>query len=92
MSITVQIVEFIEKLKDNFESVMTSYFEDFNKSMKQRLLIPVSLVEKHYNDVFFLVDYTYVHATIPRVRWLKPFPYEINVDEAFAAITALLAE
>ena len=62
--------------------------------MKQRLRIPVSLVEQYYNDVFFLVDvdYTYVQEAIPRVRWLKPLPYEVNVDEASIAITALLAE
>ena len=35
---------------------MTSYFEDFKKTMKQRLRILVSLVENHVNDVFFLVD------------------------------------
>lgn len=50
-SIVVQIGEFIEKMGDNFESIMTSYFEDFKKSMKQRHGIPVSLVEKHFNDV-----------------------------------------
>lgn len=56
--------------------------------------IPVSLVEQHYNDVCFLVDanYTYVQETIPRVRWLKPLPYEVNVDEAFVTIIALLVE
>ena len=54
----------------NFETLMTSYFEDFKKKMKQRLRIPISLVEKYVNDVFFLVDidYTYIQATIPRVR------------------------
>ena len=41
---------------------MTGYFEDFKKSMKQRLRIPVSLVEKHEKDMFFLVDkdFTYI--------------------------------
>ena len=79
---------------DNFESVMTSYFQDFKKSMKQRLRIPISLVEQHYNDIFFLVDidYTYIQAIVPRVRWLRPLGYEINIDEASVAITALLAE
>ena len=48
----VQIDEFIEQLGENFESVMTSYFEDFNQSMKKRLRIPTSLVEKHYDDIF----------------------------------------
>ena len=33
-SVVVQINEYIEQLGDNFESIMTSYFEDFKKSMK----------------------------------------------------------
>ena len=79
---------------ENFETVMTSYFEDFKKSMKQRMRILVSLVEQHYNDIFFLVDiyYTYIHAAIPRVRWLRPLGYEININEASVAIKALLVE
>ena len=73
---------------------MTIYFENFKQSMKKRLRIPASLVEKHYDDVCFIVDvdYTYVQATTPRVRWLRPLGYEINVDEALAAIIALLAK
>lgn len=56
--------------------------------------IPVSLVEKDYDDVFFLVDinYTYMQVVLPKVRWLKPFPYEINIDEASTTITPLLQE
>ena len=79
---------------ENFETLMTSYFEDFKKSMKQRMRIHVSLVEQYYNDIFFLVDidYTSVQATTPRVRWLRPLGYEINVDESSTTITALLAE
>ena len=62
---------------------MTSYFEDFKKSMKQRLRIPVSPIDKHFNDVCFLVDvdFTYVQASIPMLIWVIPLPYEINVDE-----------
>ena len=73
---------------------MTSYFEDFKQSMKKRLRIPVSLVEKHYDDVCFLVyvDYTFVQAATPRVRWLRPLWYEINIDEASTTITTLLVE
>ena len=33
-SIAVQINEYIEQMGDNFESIMTSCFEDFKKSMK----------------------------------------------------------
>ena len=52
---------------DNFETIMTSYFEDFKKSMKKRLIILVSLVEKNINGIFFLVDidYTYIQAAVP---------------------------
>ena len=55
---------------------MTSYFEYFKKEMKQISRINVSLVKKHYNDVYFLVDadYTYVHEAIQRVIWLRPLP------------------
>ena len=90
----VQVNEYIEQMGANFETIMTSYFEDFKKSMKQRLRIPVSLVEQHVNDICFLVDidYTYIQAAIPRVRWLRPLGYEINIDEASTTITSLLAE
>ena len=71
---------------------MTSYFEDFKKSMKQRMRILVSLVEKYVNDICFLVDidYTYIQAIVPRVRWLRPLGYELDVDQALATITVLL--
>ena len=93
-SVISQVNEYIAQMGDNFEALMTSYFEDFKKAMKQRLRIPASLVEKHVNDVCFLVDidYTYIQAVIPRVRWLRPLGYEVNIDETSAAITALLAE
>ena len=93
-SVAVQIGEYIEQSGENFESLMTSYFEDFKKSLKERLRIPVSLVEKHYDDVCFLmdIDYTFVKATTPRVRWLRPLDYEINVDEASTTITTLFVE
>ena len=79
---------------DNFEAQMTSYFEDFKKSMKQRVRILVSLVEKHINDICFLVDidHTYIEVKIPRVRWLRPLGYELDMHEALATIIALLAE
>ena len=55
-SIAIQINEFIEKKGNNFETIMTSYFENLKKSMKQRLRIRVSLVEQHINEICFLVD------------------------------------
>ena len=33
-----------------------------------------------------------MQATTPRVRWLRPLRYEINLDEASTTITTLLAE
>ena len=57
--------------------------------MKERMRILVSLVEKHVNDICFLVDIDFTY--IPRIKWLRPLGYEINVDEASTTITALLA-
>ena len=81
-SIVVQINEYIEQLGDNFESIMTNYFEDFKKSMKERFRIPKSLVGAHAKDIFFLVDAnnTYAHVVMPRVRFIKALPYEVNID------------
>ena len=51
-------------------------------------------MEQHVNDIYFLVDidYTYIQAAVPRVRWLRPLGYELDVDQALATITTLLAE
>ena len=79
---------------DNFEAQMTSFFDDFKKFMKQRLRMPVFLVEQHVNDICFLVDidYTYIQAIVTRMRWLRTLGYELDIDEASTTITALLAE
>ena len=62
--------------------------------MKGRMRIPIYLVQKNVNNICFLVDidFTYIQATFPRVRWLRPLGYEVNIDEASAAITALLSK
>ena len=56
--------------------------------------IPISLTEKYEKDIYFLVDidYTYIQAVIPRVRWLRPLGYELYIDQALVVITTLLAE
>ena len=89
-----QINDFIAQMGDNFNDQMSIYFDDFKSAMKRRMRIQVSLVEKHVNDICFLVDidYTYIQAVLPRVRWLRPLGYELDVDQASVAITALLAE
>lgn len=73
---------------------MTTFFEDFKQSMKKRPRVPVSVVEKHFNKLFFLVDIdcTYIQAVVPMVRWLRPLGNEINVGEASVAIVSLLAD
>ena len=38
------------------------------------------------------IDYTYIQVFVPRVRWLRPLGYELDVDQASTTITALLAE
>ena len=38
------------------------------------------------------IDYTYIQAVLPRVRWLRPLGYELDVDQASVAITTLLVE
>ena len=93
-AITEKIENMTEKLGDNVNFVTTSYFEYFKKIMKQRSRIQVSLVEKHWNDVCFIVDtnFTHVQEALPRVRWLRPFPYEVNIDETSTTTIALLAE
>ena len=67
---------------DSSDDQMTVYFDDFKSSMKRRMRILVSLVEKHEKDICFLVDidYTYTQEILPRVRWLRPLGYELDVD------------
>ena len=57
-----QINDLIAQLGNNFDSILSSYFEEFKKVMKGRMRIPVSLVEKYVQDICFLVDedYTYI--------------------------------
>ena len=78
----------------SFDNQMSIYFDDFKNEMKKRMRILVSLVSQHENDICFLVDidYTYIQAILPRVRWLRPLGYELDVDQASATITTLLAK
>ena len=93
-TIVDQINDFIAQMGDNLNDQMSIYFNDFKSAMKRRMRIPVSLVEKHVNDICFLVDidYTYIQAVLPRVRWLRPLGYELDVDHVSEAITTLLVE
>ena len=73
---------------------MDKYIKVFKQKMRKRLRIPTSLVIKHYNDVCFVVDIdnTFVQVSKPRKECVKPFHYEIEVDDVSVSIDALLKE
>ena len=73
---------------------MDNYFEVFKEKMNNRFRIPPKVVEDYKDDVCFMVDCdkAYIQPVIPRVAWVKPLPYEINIDEARDIIEALVNE
>lgn len=75
----------------NFDSIMDNYFEDFKERMNNRFRIPPKLVEDYKDDVFFMVDCdrVYLQVVRPRVAWVKPLPYDVNIDETRDIIKAL---
>ena len=50
---------------------------------RNRFRIPKKLVEDYKDDVFFMVDSdkVYIQVVIPRVVWVKPLPYELNIKK-----------
>ena len=46
------------------------------------------------NEIYFLVaiDFTYIQEIIPRIRWLRPLGYELDVDQASTTIKTFLAK
>lgn len=92
--VVYQINEYIVELGDNFESIMDAYFEDFKERMQSRYRIPKQLVEEYEKDICFLVDCDKVHiqAVQPRVAWVKPLSYEVNINETRDIIEALINE
>ena len=79
---------------ENFDSIMDNYFEDFKERMNNRFRIPPKLVEDYKDDVCFMIDCdkVYIQAVRPRVAWVKPLPYEVNIDKARDIIEALVNE
>ena len=92
--ILYQINEFIVEMGKFFDKVMDNYFEDFKERMNNRFRIPPKLVEDYKDDVCFMVDCdrVYIQEVIPRVAWVKPLPYELNIDEERDIIEALVNE
>ena len=62
--------------------------------MNKNFRIPRKLVEDYKDDVCFMVDSdrVYIQAMKPRVVWVKPLPYEVNIDETKDIIKALVNE
>ena len=62
--------------------------------MNNRFRIPKKLVEDYKNDVCFMVDSAklYIQVVRPRITWVKPLGYEINIDETKHIIEALFNE
>lgn len=79
---------------ENFDNVRDNYFEYFKERMNNRFGICPKLVEDYKEDVCFMVDYdrVYIQAVRPRVSWVKPLPYEVNIDETKDIIEALVNE
>ena len=73
---------------------MDSYFEAFKEKMNNRFRIPQKLVEDYKDDICFMVDSdrVYIQAVQPQVVWVKPLPYEVNIDETKDIIEALINE
>ena len=62
--------------------------------MKNRSKIPKKLVEDCKDDICFMVDSDKVYTQVvrPRIVWLRPLSYEVNIDETKNIIEALINE
>lgn len=87
-----QINEYIAEMGENYVSIMDNYFDAFKEKMNNRFSIPKKLVEDYKDDIFFMVDCDKVHiqAIRPRIVWVRPLGYEVNIDETKDIIEALL--
>ena len=79
---------------ENFDSIMDNYFKVFKEKMNNRFWIPPKLVEDYKDDVCFMVDSdrVYIQAVGPRIVWVKPLPYDVNIDETKEIIEELVNE
>lgn len=79
---------------EKFISIMENYFDSFKEKMNNKLRIPNKLVEYYKDDVCFMIDYdkVYIQVVKPRVVWVKPLSYEVNINDTKDMIEALLNE
>ena len=73
---------------------MDAYFESFKEKMQNRFRIPQQLVDEYEEEICFLVDCNkvYIQVVRPRIAWVKPLAYEVNIDETRDIIEALINE
>ena len=76
---------------ENYVSIMDNYFDAFKDKMNNRFRIPKKHVEDLKDDIYFMVDCdkVYIQAVRPRIVWVKPLGYEVNIDETKDIIEAL---
>ena len=64
--------------------------KSFQEEMKQRYMIPPTLVEKYKDELWFMVeiDFTCMEVVVPRVKFIEPMGYEISEEliEGYAQI------
>lgn len=79
---------------ENYINIMENYFNAFKEKMNNRFRIPKKLVEDYKDDVCFMVDSdkVYIQEVRPRIVWVKPLGYEVNIDETKDIIEALINE
>lgn len=84
----------IVEMGENYVSIMDNYFDAFKDKMNNRFKIPKKLVDDYKDDVCFMVDSdkVYIQAVRPRIVWVKPLGYEVNIDETKDIIEALINE
>ena len=92
MPLLYQINEYITEMGKNFDSIMDSYFDTFKEKIRNMFKILENLVSDYHDDVCFMVDCDNVQAVKPRIVWVKPLGYEVNIDETKDVIEGLKNE
>ena len=79
---------------ENYASIMDNYFDAFKEKMNSEFKIPKKLVDDYKDDIFYMVnsDKVYIQVVRPRIVWVKPLGYEVNIDETKDIIEALINE
>lgn len=73
---------------------MENYFDVFKEKINNRFGILKKFVEDYKDNLCFMVDSdkVYIQALRPRIVWVKPLGYEVDIDETKHIIEALLNE